>query len=154
MERNVGMSEERVVVLDRYDDKLYKGPGSFMSHQALSEAIRAMHEGNLDASLWIYIGGDPEKVGYPVIPWLAVSTSRGMVAVSAEPTRDHFYDLVGDPSASGKVPIVIGGQEGDYPRRLLVSVEQAEAAAMEFFRTATVDVEGGSWEPQSSAWSS
>ena len=148
------MSEERVVVLDRYDAKLYKGPGSFMSHQALSEAIRAMHEGNLDASLWIYIGGDPEKVGYPVIPWLAVSTSRGMVAVSAEPTRDHFYDLVGDPSASGKVPIVIGGQEGDYPRRLLVSVEQAEAAAMEFFRTATVDVEGGSWEPQSSAWSS
>jgi hypothetical protein len=113
-----------------------------------------MHEGNLDASLWIYIGGDPEKVGYPVIPWLAVSTSRGMVAVSTEPTRDHFYDLVGDPSASGKVPIVIGGQEGDYPRKLLVSVEQAEAAAMEFFRTAAADVEGGSWEPQSSAWSS
>ena len=59
------MSEEGVMVLDRYDDKLYKGSGSFMSPQALSEAIRAMHEGNLDASLWIYIGGDPEKVGYP-----------------------------------------------------------------------------------------
>jgi immunity protein Imm1 of predicted polymorphic toxin system len=148
------VSEGRVVALSRYDDKPYEGPSSPTSPQALSEAIRAMHEGNLDASLWIYIGGDPEKVGYPVIPWLAVSTSRGMVAVSAEPTRDHFYDLVGDPSASGKVPIVIGGQEGDYPRRLFVSVEQAEAAAMEFFRTATVDVEGGSWEPQSSAWSS
>ena len=75
--RSVGRSEEHAVVLLRYDDKPYKGPRTLTSPQALSTAVRAIHEGTLDASLWIDIGGDPEKVGYPVIPWLAVSTSRG-----------------------------------------------------------------------------
>ncbi len=144
------MSEQRVVALERYDDKPYQGPRSPTSPQDLSEAIRAMHEGNLDASLWIYIGGDPEKVGYPVIPWLALSTSRGMISVNTQLGRDDIYDLVGDPSASDTVPLVIGGQEAPFPRRLLVSIEQAEAAALEFFRTGTVDVEDGSWERQSS----
>jgi hypothetical protein len=142
------VSEGRVVVLSRYDDKPYEGPSSPTSPQALSEAIRAMHEGKLDASLFINIGGDPEKVGYPVIPWLAVSTSRGMISVSTQLGWDDFYDLVGDASATETVPFVIGGQDAPFPRRLLVSVEQAEAAALEFFRTATVDVEGGGWERQ------
>jgi hypothetical protein len=143
------MGEEWVVKLEFHEDStLYERPTSPTSPTELSKAIQAMHEGNLDASLWIYIGGDPEKVGYPAIPWLAVSTSRGMIAISAEPTRDDFYDLVDDASATGKVPLVIGGQEAPYPRRLLVSVEQAEAAALEFFQTGTVDVEGGGWERQ------
>lgn len=143
------MGEERVVKLEFYEDStLYEGPRSPTSSEELSKALQAMHEGNLDASLWIYIGGDPEKVGYPVIPWLAVSTSRGMILVNAEPTLDDFYDLVGDASATGKVPLVIGGQEAPYPRRLLVSVEQAKAAALKFFQTPTVDVERGGWERQ------
>jgi hypothetical protein len=148
------MSEERVVVLERYDDKPYKGPSSPTSPKALSEAIRAMHEGNLDASLFIYIGGDPDKVGYPVTRWLAASTSRGMIAVSTQLGWDDYWDLVGDASAMDKVSLAIGGQDAPFPRRLLVSVERAQAAALEFFRTATVDVEGGSWERPSSGWSS
>jgi hypothetical protein len=138
------------VVLDRYDDKLYEGTSSPTNPKALSEAIRAMHEGELDASHFIYIGGDPEKVGYPVIPWLAVSTSRGMIAVSTQLSGDDYYDLVGNASTPGTVSLAIGGQEAPFPRRLLVSVEQAEAATLEFFRTATVDVEGGTWERQTS----
>jgi hypothetical protein len=71
-----------------------------------------------------------------------------MIYVSTEPARDSFYDLVGDASATGTVPFVIGGQEAPFPRRFLVSVERAEDATLEFFRTATVDVEGGGWERQ------
>jgi hypothetical protein len=114
-----------------------------------------MHKSNLYASLWINIGSDPEEVGYPVIPWLAVSASRGQLVVETQLGWDDFYDLVGGGSATGKVPFSHGGDvEVPIPRRLLVSVEQAEAAALEFFRTATVDVEGRSWQPQSVAWSS
>jgi hypothetical protein len=69
--RSVDMSEERVVKLEFYEDSApYEGPRSPASPEELSEAIRRIHERNLDALLWVYIGGDPEKAGYPVIPWL------------------------------------------------------------------------------------
>ena len=156
VERSVEVPEERVVQLEFYEDSAsYEGSRSPASPEELSEAIRGMSKANLYASLFINIGGDPEEVGYPVIPWLAVSASRGLLAVETQLGWDEFYYLVGDASAKGKVSFSHGGDvEVPVSRRFMVSVEQAEAAALEFFRTATVDVEGGSWERPSSGWSS
>ncbi len=85
---------------------------------------------------------------------LLVNASRGAFAVTALLGEDDFYDLVGDTSATGTLPILVGGQSTEYPRKYLVSVEQALVAALEFMHTGTVTVDGGRWDRQGSgsAW--
>ncbi len=58
---------------------------------------------------------------------------------------DSFY-LVGDPTGTGSVPFDFGGQGGECPRRYVVSLEQARACTVEFFRTGAPDIAGGGWE--------
>jgi hypothetical protein len=144
------MSEQRVVVLENWEPSYERRELSLTDPETLSEAIRSMGDQESTTLTIEAERGSLEGGGRALI----VGASKGAFTATALLGRDDFYDLVGDPAATGKVLIKLGGQEAPFPRRLLVSVEQAEAAALEFFRAATVDVEGGSWEPQSSAWSS
>lgn len=85
---------------------------------------------------------------------LLVNASRGAFAITALLGQNDFYDRVGDTSASGTLPLLIGGQSTEYPRKYLVSVEQALVAALEFMHTGTVTVDSGKWDRQGSgsAW--
>jgi hypothetical protein len=77
-ERKAAMPEERVVLLEKWEPSYERRELSLVNPAKLRETIRTMGDQE-SAALWIYIGGDPEEVGYPVTPWLAVSTNRGMI---------------------------------------------------------------------------
>jgi hypothetical protein len=87
---------------------------------------------------------------------LGVNASEGMFSVGLMFDEEAAFDLVGDATATGHIPFVLGGQLVPHPRRYLVGLEQAQAAALEFFRTGTVDVARGGWDRQGpdSPWSS
>src|SRR5262245_6095191 len=72
---------------------------------------------------------------------LVVSVSRGVWAVTVRLGLDDFFDLVGDAGAEGTTPFLQGGQLVDYPRRHVVSQEDAHRAAVEFFNTGTIETD-------------
>jgi hypothetical protein len=76
---------------------------------------------------------------------LIVGASQGAYCATAVLGDDEFYDLIGDPAATGEVEFGLGGQRVPYPRRLLVSLEQALSAAVEFAATGTVDTSTARW---------
>ena len=61
---------------------------------------------------------------------------------------DDFFDLIGDPGATGTCSLVIGGQEVDHPARHCVSAEQALQAARSFIASKRIPVSGDQWERQ------
>jgi hypothetical protein len=131
---------ERVVVLENWEPAYERRELSLTDPKMLGEAIQSM--GDQESTMLTIEAERLVGRGRALI----VGASKGAFTATALLSRDDFYDLVGDPAATGTVPLKLGGQEAPFPRRLLVRVEQAEAAALEFFRSATVDVEGRSWE--------
>ncbi len=78
----------------------------------------------------LFIGGGP--TGY---------------SVSLQVGDDDFYNLTSDPSVSGWKTVTLGGQFVDWPRRLLVSRNQATVAARGFLAAGDAVLEDGKWEP-------
>lgn len=62
-------------------------------------------------------------------------------------TRDNwnFYNLIGNPSAIGKLELVAGGQPGDYDNKYIVSLETAVKAVSELIKGGKLSFE---WESQ------
>jgi hypothetical protein len=92
-------------------------------------------DGRQTTALTIAIGGDVLLIGggagsYVVTGWMAGEEPR---------------DLVGDPQAAGEVPLVVGGQLGSYPARLVVTSERALKVAKCFSKTGHMDA-GEVWE--------
>ncbi|MFO0693855.1 MAG: Imm1 family immunity protein [Polyangiales bacterium] len=73
----------------------------------------------------VTIGGSGEE-------HLAVGGGAGRYVVYV--TRDNwdFWNLLSHEDAEGTVSLFIGGQDGDYPARRIVDLEQAEVAARAF----------------------
>jgi hypothetical protein len=69
--------------------------------------------------------------------WLAVTASEGHYSVTAQLGEGGpWVTLVGDATAEGKVDFAHGGQGGAWPRRLIVSADDAVAAARHYVLTA------------------
>ena len=78
---------------------------------------------------------------------LLIAASKGDYCATAILGFDDLFDMVGDAAQSGTIGFVQGGQEVDLPRTQLLTVEQAIAAAKEFFETGGVNVERH-WQKQ------
>jgi hypothetical protein len=132
------MTIERILQSERWGAPYgYKERTWSTAHEA--EVIEAIQDlaNEQSGTLAIEAGDD----------WLAVYTNEGQFSVGVQ-FGEEAFDLVGDATATGSAPFVLGGQLVPHPRRYLVSHEQAQAAALEFFRTGTVDVAGGAWDRQ------
>ena len=144
----------RVLTLQRWGPDRAEEQRLPATEATLAGALRAMAD-DRSAMLEVRVGR-----------WLLlVSASTGRFSVCAVlgegcyeedsyPVALASFDLVGDPHATGVVPLVLGGQEMDYPRRYVVSAEQALAAASAFLREGAVQPSAGRWEQHDarSAW--
>ncbi len=138
------IARDWVVTLERWGSGYGQEREVSPSSQALVETVRAV-AGERSAILAIGVGGEAvEETDW----WLGVNASDGLFSVSAQLGEGVALDFVGDPSATGTVPFVLGGQTTPYPRRYLVSLQEALDAALEFFHTGTVDVESRRWDRQ------
>ena len=80
--------------------------------------------------------------------YLGMSASEGRYMVTAQTGPDAFYDLIGDPDAEGEEEdFCIGGQAAGWPRRKLVSVEDAVEVALHYLRHGRL-ADGRLWERQ------
>jgi hypothetical protein len=80
--------------------------------------------------------------------YLGMSASEGRYMVTAQTGPDSFYDLIGDPDAEGEEEdFCIGGQAAGWPRRKLVSVEDAVEVALRYLRHGRL-AGGRVWEGQ------
>jgi hypothetical protein len=69
-------------------------------------------------------------------PWeqhLAVGGGAGRHVVYATFDNYEFWSLLGHESMDGTVLLTAGGQEGDFPARRIVDLDQARIAARAFF---------------------
>jgi hypothetical protein len=64
---------------------------------------------------------------------LAVGGGAGRYVVYATFDNYDFWNLLGDGGAGGRTLLNAGGQDGDYPVRQIVDLEQACRAARTFF---------------------
>lgn len=96
--------------------------------------------------------GDGFVEGFPTF---IINACEGKYSVSALLDEDNCYDLVGDPAATGLIDFLIGGQETPLPRKYLVSMEQAIAAANAYLEVGEAIITKYSWDSQQdshSAW--
>ncbi len=78
---------------------------------------------------------------------LCVGGGSGQYLVYFTPDNLRFWNLINRGSTRGKTTITVGGQEGEYAGRQLVSLQQAIAAAVTYARLGQMDAEL-SWEEQ------
>ncbi len=118
-----------------------------VSVDTVIEAVRALAD---EQNAMLTLSHDPEAYEY----WLGVNASDGQFYVSVQLDENTALDLVGNPQATGMVPYVRGGQLVSHPRKYLVTLDQAVAAATEFYHTGTINPTKAAWERQGpgSAW--
>jgi hypothetical protein len=67
---------------------------------------------------------------------VAIDLGRFMVTAVVGSDEAEYYDRVGDPSASGQLELVVGGQRIDeVPARFVLSRQQVEEVVAEFITT-------------------
>ena len=122
-----------------------------VDREVLEQTLRAMatDEG---AELVIYLAERVTSDGYVEDgpPTFFIGAYDGQYIVSYWKDAGTKYTLIGDLIAQGEVDLPIGGQGGMWPRKHIVGVEQAVAAALEYYGTGTIDSASGKWEI--SAW--
>ena len=64
--------------------------------------------------------------------WLSVTASDGRFALTVQISEDEWAHLVGDASAEGEAEFAHGGQPAEWPRRFLVGIDDAIAAARHY----------------------
>jgi hypothetical protein len=70
------------------------------------------------------------------LEWMAISASHGRFLVTAAAGEDDYYDLVGDPTATGEAEdFAFGGQEAGWPWWKIVGADDAVAAALHYLET-------------------
>ncbi len=68
-------------------------------------------------------------------------------SVSLQLGDNDFYNLKSGALRDGRQAVTLGGQSVDFPRRLLVSREEATHAAREFLSTGEAILKNRNWEP-------
>jgi hypothetical protein len=97
----------------------------------------------LDAKTWTLM-----TIGGPDELHLGIGGGGGQYVIYAGSAgEEELWDLVSAQPRDGVVMLTIGGQEGDYPARQIVDLEQARTAARTFFLTGALDL-SLRWEQQ------
>ncbi|HEX2911408.1 MAG TPA: hypothetical protein VH186_11400 [Chloroflexia bacterium] len=81
-------------------------------------------------------------------PTFIVSASQGNFAVSLLLDEANFYDLAGNPMATGVISFKIGGQETPFPRKYLVDLEQVLEVSRDYLRIGEAILLKYSWDNQ------
>ncbi|MBX3251011.1 MAG: hypothetical protein KF901_27790, partial [Myxococcales bacterium] len=71
--------------------------------------------------------------------YMAIGGGDGRYVVYVASESERFWSLIGLRSEPGVCMLNVGGQEGDYPLREVVSLAQARDAGLEFIRTGEMD---------------
>lgn len=79
---------------------------------------------------------------------LAVSFSRGLIAILLIAGPDDFYDLDAEEPLPGRIAFAHGGQEAEHPRRHCVPLPEARAWLAKFLICGSLSPEGSRWERQ------
>ena len=66
--------------------------------------------------------------------------TRGQYVVYATFDNARFFTLMSSEQSESKVLLFIGGQEGDYPKSIVVDLPLAVAAAKSFAETGQIDL--------------
>jgi hypothetical protein len=88
-------------------------------------------------------------------PALLIGASGGSYTATALLGEDDFFDLIGNPAAIGMVTLMLGGQERPYPKKYLVTMEQALKIALGYFERGAISLDLNEWDSQqspSNAW--
>ena len=70
---------------------------------------------------------------------LAIGGGDGRYVVYASIDNDQFFNLVRPDAPSGTVLLKVGGQEGDFPAAQIVTLAQAQAAALFYLDASELD---------------
>jgi len=116
------------VYLDDWDADVREKP--IPADPETVEATIRQIAGRSCADLFFY--PDAADVGWSGGRWLAVTASGGQFAVTAQLGEGEWAHLVGDACAEGEAEFAHGGQPATWPRRFLVSIEDAIAAARHY----------------------
>jgi hypothetical protein len=88
-------------------------------------------------------------LAHPAIPnaQLAIGGGAGRYVVSATTADGGFWSLISDGAVeAGRVLLLAGGHEREYPARSIVTAEQARAAAHAYLASGRLD-STQTWEP-------
>ena len=88
-------------------------------------------------------------LSHPAIPraQLAIGGGAGRYVVAATTADGRFWSLISDAAIdNGRVLLVAGGHEREYPARSIVTAEQARAAAHAYLASGRLDITQ-TWEP-------
>jgi hypothetical protein len=97
----------------------------------------------LDARRWTTL-----SIGGPDELHLMIGGGAGQYVIYAGSAgEEELWNLVSAKPEEAVVMLTIGGQEGDYPARQVVGLEEARTAARTFFLTGALDL-SLRWERQ------
>lgn len=101
---------------------------------------RALEQLDGETFTLLTIGGDGEQ-------HMGIGGGKGRYVVYATFDNEEFWNLLCAQPREGVIFLTAGGQEGDFPARQVVDLEQARAAAQTFLLHGQLD-QGQRWEKQ------
>jgi hypothetical protein len=144
------MSERWIIRID------YRNPDKAIeirpvTSQVLENAVRSIAESKSATISLEELSNTTDDGIEEAPPLLIISCSSGRYMLTAWLENGFMYDFVGQPEATGKTSLVLGGQLTDYPNRYTTNLEQALKIANEFYRNGSVDLSQNSWDEQNNS---
>ena len=121
----------------------WKGTGR-IDHEApdptweeIEKGIRALNNRDVN-DVYLYADAENDE------EFLCIGGGDGRYVVTG--AYEESFPTVVDPERGGEELLVVGGQEGSYPSRMIVSLDVALRAARSYFESGTFGGGGLTWE--------